>query len=244
MLRVSTTLLDSFRLFLDPSVEWMTEEKLIADLMKTGPVTPAMRLGSAFGAVLESPWVYESGAGYKVDGHYFDRENLEPALSLFDRRGIFECKATRDYGDVRVVAKVDYILGAAIHETKTTLDAFDFEKYAASCQWRFYLDAFTGAKVCTYHVFELAEDGPACLPFAEQVDRAAYEAEHAAKGLRVEDPPACYRIKPDGIRTFNLFPYPGMHDDCARLVAQFRDWAVGAGLDRVLEARHRAAEAA
>lgn len=226
MLRVSTTLLDAFRLFSDPAIEWMTEDRLVGDLLKTSPATPAMRLGSAFGAVLEAPWVHEVSGGYRADGHFFDRANLAPALALFDRRGIFECKGARAYGDVQVVAKVDYLLGAVIHETKTTLDAFDFEKYAPSCQWRFYLDVFEGAKLVTYHVFELAEDGPVCLPFAEQL---------AGKGGADE---MRYRIKPDGIRTFNVFPYPGLHADCARLVSDFRSWVVGRGLDGVLRERH------
>jgi hypothetical protein len=44
-----------------------------------------------------------------------------------------------------------------------------------------------------------------------------------------------------GIESFNLYPYPGLHADCQRLVRQFADYVEAKGLAGVLNARQAAA---
>lgn len=156
MLRISTTTLESFRLFSQPDQEWMTEDALLATIRGEFTPTPAINLGLAFGRVLEQPERFRVPNGYRCDDYTFDDATMSRPLALFDRSGVFEAKATKVYGDAVVVAKADYLHGLHCREFKTTTGSFDVEKYAESCQWRFLLDIFEAALV-TYDVF-LLED--------------------------------------------------------------------------------------
>lgn len=219
MLRVSTTTLESFRLYMNPEQEWMEEAELLATIRGEFTPTPEIKLGRAFGKLLETPEKYgDQVVGYEIDEFYAAPATMAPALELFDRRGVFEAKATKQYGDVVVVSKVDYLYGAGIHENKTTVKGFDFEKYAESCQWRFYLDAFEAA-FARYNVFLLGQDD-------EHPNYAGTAREILLKG----------------IESFNLFPYAELHSDCASLVRQFRAYAKLRGLEELLRERQIAAE--
>lgn len=164
-MRISCTTLESFRLWSQPEQEWMSEQDLLDTIAGKFEGNHKVWLGQAFGAVLEHPELYRVPAGYRVAGLRGCPETFEfadavmaPALALIDRpRTIFEAKASEMYDGHQVVAKADQLNGAHLIETKTTLSTFDFDKYAASCQWRFMLDIF-GAVRCTYHVFCLSED--------------------------------------------------------------------------------------
>jgi len=156
--RVSTTTIESFRLFSDPDQEWMSEDELLATIRGEFRPTPAVRLGLAFGKVLEDPDKYQVPGGYACNDFGFADSTIAPALAIIDRRGVFEAKAQRSYGAVDVVAKADHILGAHLSEFKTTCSTFNFDKYAESCQWRFMVDIFQPSKV-TYHVFLLDDHG-------------------------------------------------------------------------------------
>lgn len=155
-MRISTTTIESFRLWKDPEQEWMTEDELIASIRGEFKPPPRVLLGSAFGKVLEDPDRYLVPGGFHCNGYNFDRDVIEPCLKVIDRRGVFEAKALKAYGACDVVAKADHLLGAHLSEFKTTLSSFDFDKYAASCQWRFMFDIFQPEQV-TYHVFCLTE---------------------------------------------------------------------------------------
>ena len=157
-MRVSCTTLESFRLWSDPEQEWMSEESLIATIKGEFKPTPAVELGLAFGKVLETPDVYVLDGGYACGDYVFSDQTIAPALALIDRRGVCEAKALKAYGPHDVVAKADHLIGADLSEFKTTLSTFDFDKYAASCQWRFMLDIFEALRV-TYHVFLLNDHG-------------------------------------------------------------------------------------
>jgi hypothetical protein len=157
-MRISTTTLESFRLFMQPDQDWMTEADLIASIRGEFVPTPAVLLGSAFGKVLEDPRHYRVPHGYQCGGYTFADEVMAPALRLMDHdRGLFEVKAKKAYGDCEVVAVADQIVGAHLFEHKTTA-TFNFEKYADSCQWRFMVDIFEPLLV-TYHVFEMDDHG-------------------------------------------------------------------------------------
>lgn len=162
--RISVTTIESFRLFMEG--DWMEEGELIATIKGEFIQKPAMRLGQAFGRCLERPGRYRTDEGtYKVpimtpDGwmpYIFTDEVMDPCLAIFDRRGVFEAKATKDYFGHTLVAKADQILGTRIIENKTKLTSFDFDRYAASYQWRFMVDMFEASAV-TYNVFCLSED--------------------------------------------------------------------------------------
>lgn len=217
-MRISTTTIESFRLFLQPDNDWMTEAELEATIRGRFTGNHKVWLGLAFGAVLEHPGRYRVPGGYRVAnlrgcGETFELgdEVMGPALALIDRdRTVFEAKGLKAYRGHDVVAKADQMSGLRIVETKTTLSSFDFDKYAASCQWRFTLDIFGAASV-TYQV--------ACLSESEQ---------NGVISLR-------------GIETFTLYPYPALRADLDALVGSFEDYVTARGLRSVLDARQREA---
>jgi hypothetical protein len=156
--RISTTTLESFRLFMQPDQEWMSEQALLDSISGAFTPTEAVRLGLAFGKVLETPEHFQVNGGYVCNGYSFDASVMAEPLALMDRRGVYEAKGVKRYGECDVVAKADQIVGTHLKEHKTTCGTFDFDKYAASCQWRFMADIF-GASRITYHVFVLDDHG-------------------------------------------------------------------------------------
>lgn len=155
-MRISTTTLESFRLFMQPEQEWMTEDELIESIRGQFVPNHKVMLGMAFGQVLESPAKFRASGGYRHGDFFFSADMMQPAFDVIDRRGVFEAKGQKQYGDCTVVAKADHMLGADISEFKSTLSPFDPDKYAQSCQWRFMADIFEVPKV-TYRVFCLSE---------------------------------------------------------------------------------------
>lgn len=217
-MRISTTTLESFRLFMLPENDWFNEDELLATIRGEFVPNAKVLLGQAFGAVLEDPDRYRVPGGYRVlprgasEPVVLGDDVMGPALALIDRSvTVFEAKASKRYGAHDVVAKADQLRGCHLIETKTTLSTFDFDKYAASCQWRFMLDIFDGARKCTYQVFCLAED------------------EHdGVVSLR-------------SVETFDLYPYPELHTDCEALVREFESYVDVKWLRGLLDARQRAA---
>ncbi len=207
-MRISTTTLESYRLFMDQ--DWMSEDDLLATIRGEFVPTHAVRLGQAFGAILETPDPFRVSGGYRVGDIALGDAVMGPALALIDRsRTVFEAKAVGRYGTHDVVAKADQLVGGHLIETKATLSTFTFDKYAQSCQWRFMADIFTPA-VVTYHV--------ACL--------------HEERSTGV--------ISLRGIERFNLYPYANLRRDCEALVQQFADYVTAKGLDGLLNDRQRA----
>jgi hypothetical protein len=207
-------MLESFRLFLNPQNEWMTEAKLLADLRGEFHPTPEMMLGTAFGRAIEKPdrWrLPDKSFKVPVKGDRgwvefrFTAAMVDQALMMLDRRGVFEVRSEREYDGWIVIAKLDQIIGTRINENKTTTKYFDFEKYAESCQWRFYLDIF-GASAITYNVFEIRE-------------------------------PALGEYALGDVSSFNLFPYAEMHQDCLDLVREFKAYVALRGLETLLQDR-------
>lgn len=178
-MRISTTTLESFRLFIQPDQEWMTEADLLATISGEFKGSPAVALGQAFGRVLEDPDRYQAPGGYRCNGYSFSESTVAPGLALIDRRGVFEAKAVKAYGPCEVVAKADHLYGGLLSEFKTTGGTFDFDKYAASCQWRFMVDIFEPLQV-TYHVFRLDdhENGVAELRGIESFNLFPYAGLH------------------------------------------------------------------
>lgn len=206
-MRISTTTLESFRLFMEPDQEWMSEDSLLATIRGEFVPTHAVKRGHAFGKVLETPDAFRVSGGYVCEHFAFGDDVIQPALALIDRpHTVFEAKAIAQYAGHDVVAKADQLCGADLIETKTT-EFFDFDKYAHSCQWRFMADIFRVKRI-TYHVFVLAEPerGPG-------------------------------RIELKSVESFHLYPYAGMLGDCERLVRAFADYVTAKGLAAQLDAR-------
>jgi len=206
-MRISTTVLESFRLFLEPDQEWMTEDALVDTILGKFVPTHAVQRGKAFGCILETPDAYRVSGGYICEHFSFGDDVMGPAMALIDRpHTVFEAKAIAQYAGHDVVAKADQLCGADLIETKTT-ESFDFDKYAHSCQWRFMADIFKPKRI-TYHVFVLAEPerGPG-------------------------------QIELRSVETFTLYPYAGMRQDCERLVRDFDAYVTAKGLKDALDAR-------
>lgn len=180
-MRISTTTLESFRLWRRGRVP---EAELVATIKGEFVPTPRVRLGRAYGRILEAPDLHRVPDGYACDGYRFEADVVDPALATIDRRGLFEVKATREYGAHTVVAKADYALGGDLEEFKTRLGSYRPEKYAESCQWRFELNLF-GALSITYKVFRLSQD-PIALEAIEVLPLYPYPTLHADCGALVE----------------------------------------------------------
>src|SRR5688500_9646068 len=123
-MRISTTTLESFRLYMHPDTEWMPEEDLIATIQGKFAGNHKVWIGSAFGAILETPEPYRIPGGYCVRPRGCDYtitlgdDVMQPMLALIDRpRTVFEAKAIKSYLGHDVVAKADQMIGARIIET-------------------------------------------------------------------------------------------------------------------------------
>lgn len=178
-MRISTTTIESFRLWSEPDQDWMAEADLIATIKGEFTPTPQVKLGQAFGRVLETPERFKVPGGYRCGDFEFSDATIAPALAVIDRRGVFEAKGVKAYGEHDVVAKADHLYGAHLSEFKTTTSTFNFDKYAASCQWRFMVDIFE-PQIVTYHVFLLDdhENGIAELRGVETFNLYPYAALH------------------------------------------------------------------
>jgi hypothetical protein len=211
MLRVSATTLESYRLFIEQ--DWMEESELLATIRGEFVPDRKVLLGQAFDAVLNDPDAYRVPGGFQVGRDFFSADMMANALAPFDRRGVFQAKATKTYGDVQVVAKADQLIGATLIENKTTLSTFDADKYERSYQWRLMADIFEPLQI-TYHVFCLSDDAEG----AGMID------------LR-------------SIETINFFPYAALSQDCRALIEKFRHYVEMRGLVPLLEQRYAAAAA-
>lgn len=180
-MRISTTTLESFRLWRDEGR--VTYAELVATITRTQTPTLRMRRGAAFGLVLQDPDAYRVPGGYACDGFRFEADTIERALATIDRAGLFEQKRTARYGAHTVVAKADHLLGLDVTEFKTTT-AYNPDKYARSYQWRFLLDLFR-VDLLTYRVFVVREPSLA-LGAIEEFSCVPYGALHADCARLVE----------------------------------------------------------
>jgi hypothetical protein len=179
--RFSATLLESFRLH---RLDVVPEAELVATIRGEFKETPRILLGRAYDKVLEQPDAHRTRDGYACGQYRFEADVVEPALAVIDRRGLFQVKGTRKYGEHTVVSKVDHVLGAEIAEFKTRLGDYVVEKYADSVQWRFQADIFEAVSV-TYRVFCLRED-PIALKAIETLPLYPYRTMRAECAELVE----------------------------------------------------------
>lgn len=108
-----------------------------------------------------------------------------------------ELRASKAYGPLTVTGQVDVIDGKRVEDHKTTA-RFEPEWYLPGFQWRMYLDIF-GADVFRWNIFEMDFEG-----LAQNGDRI-------------------YRVF--GFHKLEQVRYPNLHQDCARLAADFYAFA-------------------
>lgn len=111
---------------------------------------------------------------------------------------IRELRGWKWYGPLHVTGQVDALEGKRVEDHKTTA-RFDADRYLAGYQWRLYLDIFE-ADVFRWNVFELR---------------------------RIDDDPEseCAVYSVYGHHTLEQYRYPGLHQDCAALAADYYAFA-------------------
>jgi len=223
-LRISATLLESFRLFYagdafphdeakakvdDCYCENCWEARLIAAIKGAYvPQTVNMRVGHAYHYLLEHPQLSLEGV-YERNGFRFAPSAIEAVLERLTPGGVFETKVARSIGVTRegdqlvLVSKADHIAGLHISEFKAPLGgSFDAEKYMDSYQWRVMMMLYE-ANMVTYHI--------ACL---KEVDDDVLTLK--------------------SIDSMNLFPYPTLESDVKLLVRELLRYVRTMGLDSYL----------
>lgn len=214
-MRLAVTAIESFRLHI--TEDWMTEERLLGDLLGVRQPTPEMEAGIAFEAMLCDPVgtaLFRRGAalfghelqltGVCASGDFQMRsEDVMQACAfipeLASPAAVWQVKPALVYDGHTVVGKVDLMHGLRQWDIKTTQGTVDPENYLDSCQWRFYLDMLA-AKQFTYAVYKIAVAGD---------------------GTISAEPPAL----------INQWPYVGLHDECRQLVGQFVGFLQAKGLE-------------
>lgn len=217
MLRLSATLLDSYRLFKggDGGFEIVTVEDMISRVRKD-PIeeTHPMRMGNAFHAVAQEPdqycEVYNDAPVYVWNEVTFDAEAIDKAVAdINEKKPLVELKTEDfvidvDYGPVRIVCQADALAGMDCYEYKTSLKPITpqkLERYMESMQWRTYSLAFN-ASVVHYRIVELK----------------------LLKGVDI------WTV--GNIHTLPLYPYPAMATDVAQVANDLSRWIHHMGLER------------
>lgn len=191
MLRISATLLESFRLY--SKNDWYQESDLIDSIKGQLKQTPKMKLGQAFHYLLEHPQLSLAGF-YEHRDHRFHPSCIQDVLARVDARGVFESKIekvignTREGDDLVLVTKADHIYGLHLSEFKAPLKAtFDAEKYMESYQWRVMAWLYEAQKI-TYHV--------ACLELGQD----------------------CFELRT--LDSIDVYPYAGLEQDVRALLRE------------------------
>lgn len=163
MITVRATTLESFRLFMDPDVDFISADEMDARLRgDVRDAGPKAALGSAF---------HEAVAGTYVGAVLFDPASVEKA-----RRGLGGVPS-EVYGSVVVdvggtpvllTGHADYLIGLDLLDLKTSEKPIPPDRHADSMQWRCYCVIF-GAKRVTYRHVQLDEDDDGVI-YAKSVD--------------------------------------------------------------------------
>lgn len=174
MIRVSPSLLESYRLFM--TEEWFTVERMREAITGKFEPTPQILLGQAYHKMLENfTSVHEmhlvhgnpTSAEMTVtqDGFTFAYEAcVEPVADFLRANAVHEVYGTMEirtqFGVVSVATKADAVWGNIGGEWKTTESAIQLAKYMDSVQWK--LCAWTlGLRAIDYRIMrmEQREDG-------------------------------------------------------------------------------------
>jgi len=211
--RISATQLESYRLFMQADQDWMSEDDLIATIKGVFVPNHKINLGSAFGKVLEDPDRYLVPGGFRitVSGEVF-------AFGLSEKEPCLDLIDRRGVFEAKAVKSYDDcdVASKADHLLGTHLS--EFKTTTSSFDVTKYLDSYQ---------WRFMADAFG----ATRITYRVFCLDEASNGV----------ISLRGIESFNLFPYAGLHEDCAALVRAFKAYCVARGLDTVLKARQAAA---
>ena len=203
MLRLSATLLDSYRHYIQ-GMPWMDTDSLINRISGKVEPTPEMELGTAFHEVFADPDSHliqdrHSAAVYRTESHDFDAERVDTALDdIWQCAPVYELKTEdlvfqTERGPARLVCVADALVGLKCYELKTTkkIDRSPrwLERYTSSMQWRADALAF-GAHQVSYRIVKLEqlESGIWTVADYESIDCPRYvgierDVQEAVEGL-------------------------------------------------------------
>jgi hypothetical protein len=204
-MRVSCTVLEAFRRWSDPEQQWMSEADLLASIRGEFKPTYETLVGQGFGRVLERPDRYRVNRGY---------EYRAGSLLLF-------------FSDDMMAPALALMDRRAVYEAKATKDYGDITVVSkadqilgsALVEHKTTFGTFDFEKYASSYQWRLMVDmfQPAWVTYH------VFLLKHAPEGLSLR-----------GVESFNLYPYPALHDDCADLVRRFGEYATLRDLAPVL----------
>jgi len=150
MIRVSPSLLESYRLYL--TGDWMSTEQLVQKITGSFAPTPEIYLGWAyhhmlenFGETHEMYFEYGNPQDSEIlvtsDDHTFAYEPcVAPVADFLEAKCVHEVKGVKEmeteHGTVSIATKADAIWGNIGGEWKTTQKSIVLAKYMDSVQWK------------------------------------------------------------------------------------------------------------
>lgn len=151
MITVRASTVDSFRLYMDPDVDFISVDEMESRLRGEGSSSPQAELGTAWHAAIASE--YFGPLCFDPDSLARARRGLDGALSEVSGSAIVDVGGT----PVRITGHADWLLGLDMVEHKSSEKPIAPDKYADSMQWRCYVLIF-GVQRITYRLAQLAFD--------------------------------------------------------------------------------------
>ena len=225
MKRISITTLEADRKYLAGD-EWSSQEKMIESLITPFRGNEYTRIGSAFHAIVEQgetviEELQEMGKfRVTVDGWpvIFNEEQVAIALKYRAKLpyAFHEEWIGREFDTpsmpIWVHGRVDVLHGIFIRDIKTKYSKVEYDDYAESAQWKFYLD-LTGLDTFYFDLFEFP---------GYKIDKHGYDV--SSLGIRPYGAIECIR-------------YDGMVEENKQLVCDFTDFIVRNNLTKYLKER-------
>lgn len=157
MIRISPTMLDSFRLYRE--AEFISAEEMENRILRLPtPETPAMALGTAAHACLAGVCERLGGdpAAYRSGEYVFDAVSIDGARAGLEKA----LPEVPGYIDlmvggvlVRLGGRTDYLYGNTVYDIKTSDKPIDPDKPDRSMQWRCYMLIFNVKRIYYRHLW-------------------------------------------------------------------------------------------
>ena len=135
-MRISTTTLESFRLY--RTGDWMSFDEMVASATGTVQWTEKMLIGSAIEAA-----VNEVAFDHDIP---LDSAGVRMVKTLLPAMRTPQVKIVGEVAGHDLVGVADYLVGNEVRDLKCTHRAIDPERYAHSLQWQAYLILFEADK--------------------------------------------------------------------------------------------------
>ncbi len=163
MNRISVTTIEAYRRYITQASQYDTEEQLIKTIKGEFKGNDLTRTGGCYGKLIEGEaLVVEGGLIAEYDGVkiFFTDEQALPAVEFRQRHPsmIYEVPVQKIYetrkGSILVSGRMDGAEGAEFNDNKCKFKPPNFQEYADSYQWRYYLD-MAQASLFYYDVYEV-----------------------------------------------------------------------------------------